>query len=193
METPKPVNLNALKNILANAKKVMNKTEELKPTSQSSNIQESRVSPSRQAPIYDERDEREPQYAQHSASAPTQLQPRDYTKEDVLNSNLPPIIKEAMLKNPIPRPKFQSGAFSLEQVSDLIEKPSQKGSSQLNENVNSDMITISKTELNNLIDKKLSQFLANAYNEKLTKETIKRTINTLISEGKLNVKKKTIK
>ena len=118
-----------------------------------------------------------------------------YTEEQVKNSKLPQVIKEAMLKNPIPQLQMPPSKFSLEDLGDLVEKPAPRTKKPISENrslvsSNSDMITISRTELKEMINESLVQFLTNAYNKNLTEEVIKRTINTLIKEGKLSVKKK---
>ena len=58
------------------------------------------------------------------------------------------------------------------------------------------MITISKTQLNelvsNMVDKKLLEYFTKSYNKIITQETVKSTINTLIREGKIETKKKPV-
>ena len=120
---------------------------------------------------------------------------RDYTAEDIMNSKLPPIVKEAMLKNPIPRPSMSFSKFSLEGLEDLVEKPIGKPAARqpIRESqrpVNSDMITISKAELNEMIDNRVNSILANMFAKTITEQAIKKTVSTLINEGKLSVKKK---
>jgi hypothetical protein len=58
MEQPVPVNLSALKNILANAKKVMNKVEDISPSVSSSSRQNVSETKSYNTEHYNERDER---------------------------------------------------------------------------------------------------------------------------------------
>jgi hypothetical protein len=193
METPKPVNLNALKNILAKSKAVMNAVEEKNPTKPSSsrNVNESYNQPTYNQPVYDESDEKELNYGTPDLSAYQSSQPKMYTTEQVMASNLPPAIKEAMIKNPIPQLQMPPSSFSLEDLGDLVEQP--KKPVQLNERKiqqNSDMITISRTELKELINESLLSFFKNTYEKTLTEAAIKKTINTLINEGKINVKKK---
>ena len=62
----------------------------------------------------------------------------------------------------------------------------------INENkiVNSDMVTLSRTDLKDLINESINNFLVQSYNKNLTEDAIKKTINMLIKEGKLTVKKK---
>jgi hypothetical protein len=60
----------------------------------------------------------------------------------------------------------------------------------INENVNSDMITISTVDLQNMIDESINRFFKQVYDKTVTEETIKKTINTLIKEGKIQTKRK---
>lgn len=203
METPAPVNLNALKNILAKSKAVMAATEDKHPTGAVKKNVRARMDEGYDdsyynQPIYDEKDEREPEYKTPTLRdyQPNQsTQPKQYTPEMVKASNLPPIIKEAMLKNPIPQLQMPPSKFTLEDVSDLVPKPTsqlQQPKKQINESAYGvdDTITISKTELKTMINEAISQFFTQAYNKNLTEAAIAQTIKTLIKEGKLAVKKK---
>ena len=194
METPAPVNLSALKNILANAKKVMNKVEENKPVRQTSTQSGVAESTNYNTPVYDESDEREPMYESYSPSTPQTYEPQGYTKEQVMASKLPSVIKEAMLKNPIPKLQGPPPKFTVDDLGDLVDKPKAKVKAPVSESYNkqstsSDMVTISKSELKEMINESIIQFLTNNYNKTLTEEVIKKTISTLIKEGKI-VKKK---
>jgi hypothetical protein len=51
------------------------------------------------------------------------------------------------------------------------------------------MITISKSQLKDVVKDVLIEYLANEYSKTLTENTIKKTINTLIKEGKISTKK----
>jgi hypothetical protein len=194
MNTPTPVDVSKLKNILANAKKVMKATDEqFKPKVQSP-ISESTKSTSsvNASPNYSEYDEKEMAFNTPNPSTSYVPSNRDYTIDEVLNSKLPPQIKEAMIKKHIPRVASMPGAFSLEGLEDLIEKPLQPTQrKQVNENINrsgSNIITISEQELGELIDKKINESITKLFVKTLTEQTIKRTINTLIKEGKINKK-----
>lgn len=198
METPAPVNVNLLKNILAKSKAVMAAVEEKSPTKKASRqrVNEDYEDNSyRNQPVYDERDEREPEYKTPTLrdyQPNVSTQPKMYTTEQVMASNLPQAVKEAMIKNPIPQLQGPPSKFTLEDMSDLVEKPAAKPRKQINESVRNpnDMITISRTELKELINESISQFFTQAYNKNLTEAAIKKTISTLINEGKLTVKKK---
>lgn len=196
---PKPVDINALSGILGKAKQVMNVVESREP--------EKKVSRSRDfdpresynqsmfdsTPMYSESDEREPIYENYqSTNVPTN---NNYTPEQVMASNLPPAIKEAMLNKPIPRLSGPPSKVSAEAIAKLtgatIRKPNDGRQKQvLKESVGSDMITISRTDLQNMIDESINRFFKQVYDKTVTEETIKKTINTLIKEGKLQTKRK---
>ena len=166
MDTPTPVDVSKLKNILANAKKVMKATDEqFKPKVQSQISESTKGASSiNSTPNYSEYDEKEIDYSRFQTQTQgNTITNRDYTIDEVRNSNLPPMIKEAMIKNHIPRVTSLPGAFSLDGLEDLIEKPNQPQKRTINENLyqnNSNMITISRDELNELIDKKINESLA---------------------------------
>lgn len=194
MDTPMPVDVSKLKNILANAKKVMKATDEqFKPKVQSPISESTRGTSSLNNSInYNEQDEKEMVFNNNyqtpstSSYLPTN---RDYTIDEVINSKLPPQIKEAMIKKHIPRVTSMPGAFTLDGLEELIEKPTQNiQKRQINENVNrvnSNMITISEQDLNELIDRKINESISKLFAKTLAEQTIKRTINTLIKEGKI--------
>lgn len=196
MDTPTPVNLSALSGILAKSRQVMAKIDGDKPIKQSS---ENRMTESYDNG-YDESDEREPVYenyeAQQGSFDPTNVQ--DYTEEQVMNSNLPANIKEAMLKNRIPRLSAPPSKFTAEDISRITGAPIKKPMApkqMVSENIqrpqnSSDMITVSKTELKEMINEGISTFFKQVYDKTLTEETIKKTINLLIKEGKIVTKKK---
>lgn len=120
------------------------------------------------------------------------------------SSRMPKSIKEAMLKQPIPQMSMANNTFTLDDVSDLIEKPLPKNMpltkrpqilethqpiSQVN-----DTFTVSETALRGIIqdvvNKQLLEFMSETFAKKLTEEAIKKTINTLIKEGKISTKKR---
>lgn len=185
METPQPVDLNRLKNILGNAKKIMSKVEDKNFTTghiDARALNEDGVS----------------QLQNEGVTRPASMtQSGDYTDEQVLNSKLPPAVKQAMLEKKIPRATMPTHTFNIDDVSDMVDKPMglpKTPKTRINEGVNtsSDMITISKSELDNMINERLLEFFTKMYSKNLTEDTVKRTISTLIKEGKLSVKKKTI-
>jgi hypothetical protein len=205
METPAPVDINKLKSILGNAKKVMAATEQKFPSkTPKQTMAESYDYNS--GPMYSESDEREPQYPTYVPQQQEQgaineniHKPMTYDEQAVMNSRLPANIKEAMLKNPIPKLSGPPSKFSLEGLEDLIEKPKFKSpavplrESSGSYQAPSNMITVSLDQLNEMIDqrveKRINEVLANMYTKTITEQAIKKTISTLITEGKI-VKKK---
>lgn len=193
MENPAPVNISALKNILANAKKVMNKVESDKPV-RTKNVTSMGITES--APMYDERDEREPIYESFTPPpASSSFQPQMYTTEQVMASKLPPNIKEAMIKNPIPQLQGPPSKFSLEDLGDLVEKPQSKFKSpgvplrESSDNYQQPM-AIDHNVLKAMIKEAVAEYFKESYEKKITEAAISKTINLLIKEGKIQTKKK---
>lgn len=192
METPQPVNVNnpALLALLRNAKKVMNKVENNDFTT--GHVDARALTEDGVAELQSEGIRRP------ATSSQPIHESTDYTEEQVRNSNLPPAIKEAMIKNKIPKVSMANTSFTLDDVSELIEKPmplpkTPQTRKVVNENVlssNSDMITISKTDLKSMINESLAQFFKTSYDKALTEDAIKKTIQMLIKEGKIAVKHK---
>jgi hypothetical protein len=204
MEIPAPVDVNKLKSILGNAKKVMAATEQKFPSKTPKQAMSENYSHN-QGPMYSEHDEREPEYPSYVPQQQGVVnenihKPLTYDKEAVMNSKLPANIKEAMLKNPIPKLSGPPSKFSLEGLEDLIEKPKFKSPSvPLREGRNenhqpaSNMVTVSLEQLDEMInqrvEKRITEVLANMYTKTVTEQAIKKTITTLMTEGKI-VKKK---
>jgi hypothetical protein len=202
METPAPVDLNRLKSILGNAKKVMAVTEQKFPSkTPKQTMAESYDYNS--GSMYSEYDEREPEYPtyvpQQGAVNENIHKPLTYDEQAVMNSKLPANIKEAMLKNPIPKLSGPPSKFSLEGLEDLVEKPKFKSpgvplrESSGSYQAPSNMITVSLDQLNEMIDqrveKRINEVLANMYTKTITEQAIKKTITTLMTEGKIAKKK----
>jgi hypothetical protein len=192
MENTGPVDLNKLKHILGNAKSVMKALDEKEQTRTPKNKISESVredyddynAPQIQSPLYDESDEREPDYSMPYAAKNVQ---QGYSTEQVMSSKLPPVIKEAMLKNPIPQLSFPPSKFTAEDLGDLV-KP--KKPQRVNENVQkSDMITISRNELNALIDNRVNQILAEKFVKTISEQSMKKTIAMLLKEGKISNRK----
>jgi hypothetical protein len=195
MDTPAPVNLAALKGILANAKKVMNKVEETNPKGNKQPMRENYDDYSSNQPIYSESDEREPIYEQFSPQPQSSMQPQMYTAEQVMASNLPPAVKEAMLKNPIPQLQGPPSKFSLEDLGDLVEKPKNNYKSPgvpLRESSGNyqPQMSIDPNMLKDMIKEAVAEYFKESYEKKITEAAIAKTINLLIREGKIQTKKK---
>jgi hypothetical protein len=188
MDSPQPVDLNKLKNILGNAKAVMNKVEN--NNFKTGNIDARALTEDGVQELQSE-----------GIKRPTSSASQGYTEEMIKNSKLPESIKKAMLENPIPQLSGPSHTFTLDDVSDLAqEKPMglPRTPKTISESrvTQSNTLTINKDDLrdmvNELVNEKLLEFFIKNHNKNITEETVKRTINTLIKEGKITPKKKTI-
>ena len=197
MDTPAPVNIAAIKGILANAKKVMNKIDEnTTPKNGKKTVRENYDDyDSYQEPVYNERDEREPNYEQFSPKPQSSMQPQMYTAEQVMASNLPQNIKEAMIKNPIPQLQGPPSSFSLEDLDELVEKPQSKFKSPgvpLRESSGNHQpqMSIDPNMLKAMVKEAVAEYFKESYEKKITEAAIAKTINLLIREGKIQTKKK---
>jgi hypothetical protein len=198
MDTPPPVNLNnpALIALLTRSKKLMEKVENNDYTT--GHVDSRALNEDGVRQMQNEGVVRPQSMASNSSVS------EDYTDEQVRNSKLPQAIKDAMINKKIPKASMNNSAFSLENVSEMLEqeKPmgfvKQQTRKPVTENVisnntyssNSDMITISKSELKSMINESLAQFFKQSYDKTLTEDAIKKTINMLIKEGKISVKQK---
>ena len=121
-------------------------------------------------------------------------------------SKMPDAIKQAMINNPMPQMEMASGGgptFSLEDVKALVkpqtaaiqENQIKQIPQQITETsfVNTQgkmLITLTEAELDKKINDALLNFMATTFTKNLTENTIKRTITTLIKEGKIKLKQK---
>lgn len=192
---PAPVPLGALEGLLARSKQVMQQVEAKSPIVQKdgdSGLAESYTPQSTQNYGYDESDERDMHYGDYKAPERNVTQVVDYTEEQVMASNLPPAIKEAMLKNRIPRLSGPPSKVSPEAIAKLtgIQPKPQQTKKPIVENVNnSGMVTVSKEQLQAMIKEGIDNFFKHDYEKRITEAAIKKTITVLIKEGKLNTKK----
>ena len=208
---PAPIN-DAMAALLARSRQVMSKLEDTAPTPKGRGQVAESYSNNYADPIYNESDEREPVYEQYQTQQPrynqelqqyeqpTQvLGPIDYDAEIVRNSRLPQNIKDLMIAHPIKQITSMAPQFTAEQISKITGQPIRENKPQpqqqrVNENIqrpsnNPDMITLSKADLKEMINEGIATFFKQVYDKTLTEETIKKTINVLIKEGKINVKK----
>ena len=190
--TPPPVDLNKLKSILGASKAIMNKVE-------SGNFETGHIDP---------RALNEDGIEELRASGVVRPQSNtpsvNYNAETVQNSRLPDAVKKIMLEKPIPQLTNPNYTFSLDDVKELANdkpvpypKTPKTNPRVISESSNgSDYITISKTELNemvsNIVNEKLLEFFSKSYNKAMTEETVKKTISVLVKEGRLTPKKKSI-
>jgi len=128
------------------------------------------------------------------------------------NSNLPDSVKKLMIEQPIPKMEMGSGGgptFSIDDVKSLVQPrqvpqqiPQQGYVQQVPQQINETsfvntqgkmLITLTEAELDKKINDALLTFMATTFTKELKENTIKRTISTLIKEGKIKVKQKTTK
>lgn len=181
--TPQPIDLNKLKGILGNAKKVMNKVE-------TGNYETGHV---------DGRALTEDGVRQLQAegvSRPTSQPTVDTSR--IENSRLPESVKKAMRENPIAQPSGLNHTFTLDDVSDIAyEKPmptpqarKQPIQETYQQPTQQNFGGHSENVLRAMIKDVLIEYLSNEYSKNLTESVIKQTITTLINEGKVTTKKK---
>jgi len=195
---PPAADLSKLKGILGNAKAIMNKVN-------NNNFETGNVDASAL------RQDTSGYVDQGSTPTPTQNQGQHQTLGDparqmgninqaaIANSNMPEAIKKAMMENPISQPTMNH-TFNIDDVSDLIDnKPlplpstprtqSRKGMNESMVQNNNDTFTVSESSLRGIIKDVLIEYLSADYSKNLTEGVIKKTINTLIKEGKIKTKK----
>lgn len=197
---PTPVVMSpAMIALLAKSKQVMNKSLNDKPIVNKNTQSVTESIAYDNSPIYSETDEREPNYDEY-APAPVVAPPlQNYSVEHIMASKLPANIKEAMIKNPIARVGTQGlSQETIDAINPNTKRQAPQPRQIVNENraqqttQNSDLITISRSELKEIMNETLVNFLKSSYDKKITEAAISKTINTLIKEGIISGKKKTL-
>lgn len=183
---PQPIDLNRLKGILGNAKKVMSKVET--GDFSTGNIDSRALT-----------EEGVKQLQAEGVSRPV-AQPATYDVDAIKNSKLPASVKKAMMENPIAQPTGLNHTFTLDDVYDIAdEKPMPLPTAKPRVSVNEQQLYqqpqqhfagYSENVLKAMMKDVLIEYLSNEYSKNLTESVIKQTITTLINEGKISVKKK---
>lgn len=195
---PTPVVMSpAMIALLAKSKQVMNKSLTDKPIVNKNTQSVTESIAYDNTPIYSESDEREPNYDEYAPSPVTAAPLQNYSVEHIMASKLPANVKEAMIKNPIARVGTQGlSQETIDAINPTAKKQAPQPRQIVNENrqapQNSDLITISRTELKEIMNETLVNFLKSSYDKKITEAAISKTINTLIKEGIISGKKKTL-
>ena len=184
---PPPADLSKLKGILGNAKAVMNKVNN--GNYETGNVDGNALVQSTDGYVPQDNVSTDNQVATMGNATRSMNQPN---KEAILNSKMPESIKKAMLENPIPQPKMNH-TFNIDDVSDLIDEkpiPAPSSKPKLNEGiVKGDTITVSESGLRDMIKDVLIEYLSADYSKNITEGVIKKTINTLVKEGKIKTKR----
>lgn len=216
---PPSTNINAIKRILGKSKQVMQRVESgeyetgsVDPTSLQSDP-DSRLSEAQMA-----QQGYTPKTTKKNIPN-QQNMGRDEYINAVKNSKMPSAIKKAMIENQIPQTnpyEAINGSFSLDDVEDLIEEDAPQSVRQenntnhnpytrttatsnrnrnkqpVNENMiytGSNTITINEDELRGMM-KEMIRTEVEKFKKQLTEDAIRKTISTLIKEGKISVKRK---
>lgn len=181
---PPPADLSKLKNILGNAKSIMNKVND-------GNYEKGNVDGNTLVQSTDGYVNEGNMNLNATTMGNSARQMKQPSKDVIMNSKMPEAIKKAMLENPISQPKMNH-TFNLDDVSDLIDDkpiPAPTTKKRVNEGVvKGDMITISEAGLRDMIKDVLIEYLSADYSKNITEGVIKKTINTLIKEGKIKTK-----
>ena len=192
-QIPQPADLSKLKGILGKAKAVMNTVNEgtYQPGSVDGSALVQNTDNYLDASAINQGGHAIPQQTGNAVRQPGQI-----TEAAINNSKLPDAIKQAMRENPIQQPTMNH-TFNLDDVSDLIEKPmpapTARPRPQMNESVmvqQNDKFTVSESTLRGIVKDVLIEYLAGDYQKQLTEGVIKKTINTLIKEGKIKPKQR---
>ena len=193
---PPAADLSRLKGILGNAKAIMNKVND--NNFETGNVDSSSLVQDTSNYV------NEGQAPQQEIQGQTMGDPTrkmgNLSHDAIANSNMPESIKKAMMENPIAQPTMNH-TFNAEDVADLMgEKPMPAPSAPrtqarkpMNESMvqqTNDSFTVSESSLRGIIKDVLVEYLAADYSKNLTEGVIKKTINTLIKEGKIKTKEK---
>lgn len=196
MEMPTPIDVNRLKNILGGARAIMDKVE-------SGNYETGHV---------DGRALNEDGIQQMMAEGITrpqvqhavapQINANQPMYKNINSSKMPTAIKEAMMKTPIPQMTGPNHTFNYEDVADQVQQkrtpqypttprtnPQPVYEQQIGVN-NNGTFTVSESALRAIVKDCLLEFMTQTFTQNLSEDVIKKTITTLVKEGKLNVKRK---
>lgn len=165
MTTPPPVDLSKLGGLFNKVKRVMEVTDATAPIVMSESTR-------KESEMYEKT---QPKLDPNAPRLSTSAQPIRYTVEQLEASGLPDFIKESMRKNAIPTPKQEF----VPKVKEIINETSGQG---LHSN-------LSESRLKEMIKEVMLEVLTQDYNKNLTETAIKNTLNLLIKEGKINIKK----
>ena len=201
MEMPQPIDVSRLKNILGGARAIMNKVETGDYTT--GNVDGRALNEDGVQQMMAEGITR-PQVA----VAP-QMQANQPMYKNIDSSRMPAAIKEAMMKSPIPQGNGVNHTFNLEDVQ-APQAPQQQRVAQqypqtprtnpqpvyeqqqpIGGNANG-TFTVSESALRAIVNDMLLEFMTKTFAQSLSEDVIKKTIGTLIKEGKISVKKKTV-
>lgn len=184
-----PADLSKLKNILGGAKAIMNKVDG--GTYEKGNVNlDTSVTSDQLIEGNNNPQIREP----NKTNVAPQIVGGKAQYRNINTSKMPDFIKEAMINSPIPQINGLNHTFNLDDVTDLVDKPQTKQPLIEQKQSNNDTFTVSETALRGIIKdvvkEELLTFMSETFAKRLSEQTIKKTINTLIKEGKIKTKRK---
>lgn len=199
---PAPIDVNRLKGILGGAKAIMNKVET--GDYEVGHIDARALNEEGVQEMMAEGITR----PQMQAVAP-QMQANQPLYKNINTTKMPSAIKEMMMKNPIPQMQTPNHTFNLEDVQEVAQQhvQAQKYPSTPQTSPNRQVVyeqqqyiganpngtfTVSESALRAIIKDELFNFMTNTFTKNLSEDVIKKTISTLLKEGKITAKKKTI-
>lgn len=189
--------LSKLKGILGTSLKVMKKEDEVNPIVLSETTKKSGGLDDDRLPM-----------SERSQASNTNVEIGDYSDEQIEMSNLPESVKKIMREQRIARPtqkrltkadlydENDEKEMNFDRIptpKKLTEtrKPAQQTlQPQYQQKTSGDLITVSKQDLDQMINNKLIEHLVANYTNKITEDVIAKTMNKLIREGKIAIKKK---
>ena len=201
MEMPQPIDMSRLKNILGGAKAIMNKVETGDYTT--GNVDGRALN----------EDGVQQMMAEGITRPQTDVAPimndNQPMYKNMESSSMPSAIKEAMMKSPIPQGNGLNHTFNLEDIQPQAAKQQnqrvaqqypqtpttnpqpvyEQQQQQVGANANG-TFTVSESALRAIVNDMLLEFMTQTFTQNLSEDVIKKTIGTLIKEGKINVKKK---
>jgi len=195
MEIPQQIDVNRLKNIIGDAKVIMNKVE-------TGDYETGNVDGRALNEVGIQQMMADGITRPQVAVAPN-MQPNQPLYKNMETSKMPAAIKEVMIATPIPQVNgMATHTFNLEDVQEPQQQRGQQFPStpktnprqqvyeqQIGQNANG-TFTVSETALRGIVKDVLLEFMTNTFTQNLSEEVVKKTIHTLIKEGKIGVKKK---
>ena len=173
MNTPQPINMDKLKSILGGAKSIMDKGDNY----EKGNI-DSRALTTEGINQMESEGIKRPQTQQY---------------KNLETTKLPSVVRDIMINNPIPQGNSLSHTFNLDDVPEIVENYQKQPVSQqpITQQINnSNTFTVSEVGLRAMVNDILLEFMTKTFTQNLGEDVIKKTIGSLIKEGKIRVKKK---
>lgn len=120
--------------------------------------------------------------AMSSKSAPV------ITEDKIQNSRLPDAIKKVMLENPIPQMTGPNHTFTLDDVSDLVDKPmptpkAKQSQRQFVQEQVQQPTTMNEDRMRAIVQEEMAKFFSGYFMKQITETIQKQTIKNLLDTG----------